>query len=105
MPLAVRVPPLAAGERFSARYTVVCLVDHREFLVRKLGPADVLAAFAARGLHADVRNLELGDFLWVAKERDGPGEYVLDYVCERKRVDDLSLSIQSSRCGVHWCWS
>ncbi|GAQ86265.1 putative endonuclease containing ERCC4 domain [Klebsormidium nitens] len=97
VPLAVRVPPLAAGERFDARYMVVCLVDHREFLVRKLSSGDVLAAFAAHGLHADVRNLELGDFLWVAKERDGPGEYVLDYVCERKRVDDLSLSIQSSR--------
>jgi crossover junction endonuclease MUS81 len=99
--LDVRTPPLLDNERFGDRYDVVCLIDQREYMVRKAGTsAPVVAEFQGKGLICEVRSLELGDFLWIAKERGGTSEYVLDYVCERKRVDDLILSIQSNRSGL-----
>ncbi|XP_069750026.1 crossover junction endonuclease MUS81 isoform X1 [Narcine bancroftii] len=55
----------------------------------------------------DVRKLHVGDFLWVARERVQPlpgqpnksraREVVLDYVVERKRMDDLCGSIVDGR--------
>ncbi|KAJ3035308.1 Crossover junction endonuclease mus81 [Rhizophlyctis rosea] len=44
------------------------------------------------------RALELGDFLWVAKERYGEQrEVVLNHIVERKRMDDLVASIKDGR--------
>lgn len=55
----------------------------------------------------DVRKLNVGDFLWVARERVTPvpgqlrppvgKELVLDYIIERKRMDDLCGSIIDGR--------
>uniref|UniRef100_A0A667YQU8 Crossover junction endonuclease MUS81 n=1 Tax=Myripristis murdjan TaxID=586833 RepID=A0A667YQU8_9TELE len=55
----------------------------------------------------DIRKLNVGDFLWVAREkvapvpgqlRPPPGrELVLDYIIERKRMDDLCGSIIDGR--------
>lgn len=59
------------------------------------------------GVNFDIRKLNVGDFLWVAREkvRPIPGrlhlpparELVLDYVVERKRKDDLAGSIKDGR--------
>ncbi|KAM7436322.1 Crossover junction endonuclease mus81 [Porites harrisoni] len=59
------------------------------------------------GVQFDVRKLQLGDFLWVARERTTPTpgclsvpvarELVLDYIAERKRMDDLCCSITDGR--------
>ncbi|KAK2553821.1 Crossover junction endonuclease MUS81 [Acropora cervicornis] len=59
------------------------------------------------GVQFDVRKLQLGDFLWVARERTiptpgclsvpVPRELVLDYIVERKRMDDLCGSIIDGR--------
>ncbi|XP_020631790.1 crossover junction endonuclease MUS81-like [Orbicella faveolata] len=59
------------------------------------------------GVQFDVRKLQLGDFLWVARERTVPTpgclsvpvarELVLDYIIERKRMDDLCGSIIDGR--------
>ncbi|KAJ8007970.1 hypothetical protein DPEC_G00099870 [Dallia pectoralis] len=55
----------------------------------------------------DIRKLNVGDFLWVARERVSPvqgqlrppqgRELVLDYIIERKRMDDLCGSIIDGR--------
>ncbi|XP_061524738.1 crossover junction endonuclease MUS81 isoform X2 [Phycodurus eques] len=50
----------------------------------------------------DVRKLNVGDFLWVAREKVTPSsglarELVLDYIVERKRMDDLCGSIIDGR--------
>ncbi|CAL4117761.1 unnamed protein product, partial [Meganyctiphanes norvegica] len=55
----------------------------------------------------DVRKLHVGDFLWVAREKQltyggtgvlsQPRELVLPYVIERKRMDDLASSIKDGR--------
>ncbi|XP_070710847.1 crossover junction endonuclease MUS81 [Pempheris klunzingeri] len=59
------------------------------------------------GVNFDVRKLNVGDFLWVAREKVAPvpgqlrapagRELVLDYVIERKRMDDLCGSIIDGR--------
>ena len=50
----------------------------------------------------ETRHLVLGDFAWVARERDPdfgvePRELMLPYVVERKRTDDLWSSIKDRR--------
>ncbi|XP_044038846.1 crossover junction endonuclease MUS81 [Siniperca chuatsi] len=59
------------------------------------------------GVTFDVRKLNVGDFLWVAREKVTPvpgqlrapagRELVLDYIIERKRMDDLCGSIIDGR--------
>ncbi|KAM7366527.1 hypothetical protein PAMP_015963 [Pampus punctatissimus] len=59
------------------------------------------------GVKFDVRKLNVGDFLWVAREKVAPvpgqlraptgRELVLDYIIERKRMDDLCGSIIDGR--------
>ncbi|XP_072232217.1 crossover junction endonuclease MUS81 [Leuresthes tenuis] len=59
------------------------------------------------GVHFDIRKLNVGDFLWVAREKVAPlpgqlrapagKELVLDYIIERKRMDDLCGSIIDGR--------
>lgn len=44
-----------------------------------------------------VRNLKVGDFLWIAKDKFSNEELVLPYVVERKRMDDLARSIIDGR--------
>ncbi|KAL7880290.1 hypothetical protein SRHO_G00025440 [Serrasalmus rhombeus] len=73
------------------------------------------------GVTFDIRKLNVGDFLWVAREKVTPvpgqlrppvaKELVLDYIIERKRMDDLCGSIMDGRfreqkfrlkrCGLH----
>ncbi len=45
-----------------------------------------------------VKHLEVGDFLWMLKTPLGE-ELVLDYIIERKRMDDLEGSIVDKRYG------
>lgn len=48
----------------------------------------------------EVRRLSAGDFLWICRVSTGTtgdNEYVLPYVVERKRMDDLAGSIRDGR--------
>lgn len=67
----------------------------------------LLPELMKNGVTMDVRKLQVGDFLWVAREKLTPKigqlkmperrEVVLDYVVERKRMDDLCSSMQDGR--------
>lgn len=102
--LPIRAPPRLLGAdrnaRFREHFDVILLVDNREQFSRVNGSriaGDVLAELNAEaGVVAEQRSLETGDALWIARRRSNPTEeYVLDYVLERKRVDDLAGSIRS----------
>jgi len=75
-------------------YTIQFIMDNREIhaqvdrdrLEREIGQG---------GIDYSVRSLDVGDALWVAK--CGSEEYVLDYIVERKRMDDLVGSIHDGR--------
>ncbi|KAH8884551.1 endonuclease [Thozetella sp. PMI_491] len=86
-------------------FTVQLLLDQRE--IRAKTDRDYMAQeLAKRGCTPLVRSLELGDALWVAKVHDAGflarhgaegDEVVLDYIVERKRLDDLIGSIKDGR--------
>ena len=115
---AFRLPPLPPGARFADVYDVVLLVDNREQFGSRGGQSrsegrleHVRQLSRAHGVRAEVTRLECGDATWVARCRagnpsfggceysggDGTGDYVLDFVLERKRLDDLSISIKDDR--------
>lgn len=71
-------------------YEIVMIIDQREKIV-------IEAPFKT-----ETRTLACGDFLWVARPKDvAPNDktkdLVLDFVVERKRLDDLSSSIFDGR--------
>lgn len=41
--------------------------------------------------------LPVGDGIWIARHKYDGSEYVLDFIVERKKVDDLRLSIRDNR--------
>ncbi len=53
------------------------------------------------GVKYEVSKLNIGDFAWIARSKSNRGmqstDIVLDYIVERKRVDDLCQSIIDGR--------
>ena len=86
-------------------FTVHLVLDNRE--VRTKDDRDYIAdELKKKGAKPLVRPLELGDFLWVAKchdpnllsrYREEGSEICLDWIVERKRLDDLVGSITDGR--------
>lgn len=80
------------------QFEVVLAVDTRE-KGRKNDKGIIQQKLTAMGVEVVVRPLPLGDFLWIAREKALPvpgqlclptrSELVLEYVVERKRMDDL----------------
>ncbi|KAK3310622.1 ERCC4 domain-containing protein [Chaetomium strumarium] len=86
-------------------FTVELVLDNRE--IRAKTDRDYMQEeLAKRGIEPTVRSLELGDVLWVARCKN-PGwldrvgaegdEVVLDWIVERKRLDDLIGSLRDGR--------
>eukprot|EP00897_Mesotaenium_endlicherianum_P002751 jgi/Mesen1/2503/ME000159S01625 len=91
-------PPVA----FEQAYDVVLLVDHREQFQHTTRDRTSLDQVVEKlrvthSLTVEVRSLPVGDVMWLARHRHTRQEYVLDYVLERKRVDDLWASIKEKR--------
>ncbi|KAI1382196.1 crossover junction endonuclease MUS81 [Hypoxylon crocopeplum] len=86
-------------------FEVQLVLDVRE--VRAKTDRDYMQnELAKRGVNPTMRSLELGDALWVAKCNDANflsrhgaegDEVVLDYIVERKRLDDLIGSVKDGR--------
>ncbi|XP_036452479.1 crossover junction endonuclease MUS81 isoform X1 [Colossoma macropomum] len=114
-------PPL--GEcLLPGSYDIVLCVDFIETTGGNTARKQELVKELQRnGVTFDIRKLNVGDFLWVAREKVTPvpgqlrppvaKELVLDYIIERKRMDDLCGSIMDGRfreqkfrlkrCGLH----
>lgn len=86
-------------------FTIELILDTRE--VRTSTDRDYIAnELIKKGITPQVRALELGDAMWVAKCRDptflarygeDSDEVMLDWIVERKRLDDLIGSIKDGR--------
>eukprot|EP00268_Persea_americana_P005454 TRINITY_DN11833_c0_g1_i20.p1 TRINITY_DN11833_c0_g1~~TRINITY_DN11833_c0_g1_i20.p1 ORF type:complete len:278 (+),score=36.99 TRINITY_DN11833_c0_g1_i20:1155-1988(+) len=48
-------------------------------------------------IQIEVRRLPVGDGIWIARHKQLDEEYVLDFIVERKEVDDLRMSIRDNR--------
>eukprot|EP01132_Coremiostelium_polycephalum_P001165 gene1165-1475_t len=74
---------------------ILCIIDNRE--VKSLTERDyIVTKLKEFKINSEVRKLEVGDFLWIGLTEDDQ-EWVLNYIVERKRVDDLSSSIMDGR--------
>ena len=101
---AQRMPPLTNGRLFSEEYDTVLLIDGREQYFRMTGSAgrnESLVTHVERirnsNCNAEIRTLPIGDVLWIARRKDNPREeYVLDYIIERKALQDLIQAVKGS---------
>ncbi|KAL7027913.1 hypothetical protein ACKWTF_005654 [Chironomus riparius] len=76
-------------------YEVMLLIDVGE---SKTVSSEIKTKLQEQGVKSDIRKLHVGDFLWIAKHKtEKSKEYVLPYIIERKRLDDLSSSIKDGR--------
>ncbi|XP_060557724.1 crossover junction endonuclease MUS81-like isoform X2 [Ruditapes philippinarum] len=89
-------------------FDIVLCIDNAEFYgASKGGSKTLLPDLIKNGIDCDLRKLHVGDLLWIAKEKckavqgqlsRPPGrELVLDYIIERKRMDDLVSSCIDGR--------
>lgn len=79
-------------------YDVVLCIDTTETTGGGKMKKEMADKLLKSGLTIDVRKLQLGDFLWIAKEKFGQQrELLLDFIIERKRMDDLASSIVDGR--------
>lgn len=89
-------------------FDVFLVMDHRETLAKGTAASEARAVGAAADFETSLRQhhgiatmsraLQLGDALWIARDRqDATREVVLDFICERKRMDDLHSSIRDGR--------
>lgn len=103
---------VAEFELAGGTFDVVLCVDNTETAGGGAGGRKTLKEETVRhlqrcGVNYDRRNLNIGDFLWIARERveEVPGQYhqreprelVLPYIVERKRLDDLWQSVKDGR--------
>jgi crossover junction endonuclease MUS81 len=84
----------------SGSYEIILVLDTRE-IESKSNRDRFAEKLEAKGVKLETRALRLGDVLWIARKLDGMGgeedECVLDYVLERKRLDDLCASMRDNR--------
>ncbi|XP_078179361.1 restriction endonuclease, type II-like superfamily protein isoform X2 [Carex rostrata] len=90
------MPPYRPGERFCETYDVILILDEREnFGSRFRKVVDNISS--QFHIPVEVRRLPVGDGLWIAHHKQSKKEYVLDFIVERKNVDDLRGSIRDNR--------
>lgn len=105
VPDVSELPSFAPIKLIPGSFTVELVLDNREVRA-KTDRVYMQQELAKRGVTPSVRALELGDALWVARCKQpgwlaGQGaegdEVVLDWIVERKRLDDLCGSIRDGR--------
>uniref|UniRef100_A0A1D1ZA70 Crossover junction endonuclease MUS81 n=1 Tax=Anthurium amnicola TaxID=1678845 RepID=A0A1D1ZA70_9ARAE len=93
---SLAMPPCSPGIRFEDTYDVILVLDDRE----NLGSRFCKMVDGIRSqfqIQVEARRLPVGDGIWVARHRHLSHEYVLDFIVERKRIDDLCSSIRDNR--------
>ena len=77
-------------------FDIVLILDNRE--IRNRGDRSFFILELEKcGIKVETRALELGDTLWIAKERLTGMEIILDYLVERKTMADLVASVKDGR--------
>lgn len=77
-------------------YEIVLIIDTRE--VRSQTERDFFQkTLSNSGIKCEVLPLSVGDGIWIARNHVTGEEVVLNYIFERKRIDDLAFSIRDGR--------
>lgn len=96
---SLALPPLDVGESFEEAYEVILILDDREhFASRGSRSSKLIDNISSQfKIKVEVRRLPVGDSIWIARHKQFHSEYVLDFIVERKKVDDLRSSIRDNR--------
>ncbi|XP_020274392.1 crossover junction endonuclease MUS81 isoform X2 [Asparagus officinalis] len=90
------MPPRSFGENFEETYDVILILDDREnFGSRSRKVVDNIRSQFK--VFVEIRRLPVGDGIWIVRHKQSNKEYVLDFIVERKKVDDLCSSIRDNR--------
>ncbi|KAL0923106.1 hypothetical protein M5K25_007151 [Dendrobium thyrsiflorum] len=93
---SLAMPPSMLGEKFEEIYDVILILDDRENLGSRSGKiVDMIQS--QFNILVEVRRLPVGDGIWIVRHKKSLTEYVLDFIVERKKVDDLYSSIKDNR--------
>ncbi|RDX83056.1 Crossover junction endonuclease MUS81 [Mucuna pruriens] len=95
----LNVPPLSLGERFEDAYDIILVLDDREqFATQGSRSRKIIDNIRNQfKIQIEVRRLPVGDGIWLARHKTLDSEYVLDFIVERKKIDDLRSSIRDNR--------
>ncbi|KAK9741951.1 hypothetical protein RND81_03G139300 [Saponaria officinalis] len=93
----LRMPPLKYLEKFEEAYKVILVLDDREHFIRSNSRNIIQKIGREFKIEIQVRRLPVGDGIWIARHKQLHTEYVLDFIVERKNVDDLRSSIRDNR--------
>ncbi|CDK27678.1 unnamed protein product [Kuraishia capsulata CBS 1993] len=80
----------------SGDFSVVLLLDNRE-IKSKDNRGFFGNTLQRMGVTNETRALSIGDAVWIAKHNETGKEAILDFILERKRLDDLLMSIRDGR--------
>ena len=78
------------GSEWDGVWDVVLIVDTSE-------PQDLKYLLSGEGVGFEDRRLECGDFLWMARQQRTGFEVVLNFIIERKQIDDFVQSMTGKR--------
>ncbi|KAL2337113.1 hypothetical protein Fmac_011559 [Flemingia macrophylla] len=95
----LNVPPLSLGERFEDAYDIILILDDREqFATQGSRSRKIIENICSQfKIQIEVRRLPVGDGIWIARHKASNSEYVLDFIVERKKINDLRSSIRDNR--------
>uniref|UniRef100_A0ACD5WPE4 Uncharacterized protein n=1 Tax=Avena sativa TaxID=4498 RepID=A0ACD5WPE4_AVESA len=91
------MPPRHSNEKFLEAYEVVLILDDRETLGPRSRRKFVDNIHSQFHIPVEMKRLPVGDAIWIARHKVLHTEYVLDFIVERKNVDDLVGSIRDNR--------
>ncbi|KAJ0264859.1 ERCC4 domain-containing protein [Hirschfeldia incana] len=93
------LPPLTFGDSFEEAYQVILILDDREQFATKGSRSRKIVDYICSEfkIKIEVRRLPVGDCIWIARHKRLGAEYVLDFIVERKNIDDLRSSIRDNR--------
>ncbi|CAI5760777.1 unnamed protein product [Candida verbasci] len=77
-------------------YEIILYIDNRE--LRSSNERDYYQKRLSLGsIKCEIKTLASGDALWIARNLKTKNESILNFICERKRIDDLCDSIKDGR--------
>ncbi|KAI5002159.1 hypothetical protein ZWY2020_026809 [Hordeum vulgare] len=91
------MPPRQYDESFLDTYEVVLILDDRDTFGPRARRKVVDNIHTQFDVPVEIKHLPVGDALWIARHKKCGMEYVLDFIVERKNVDDLLGSIKDNR--------
>ncbi|CAF4543547.1 unnamed protein product [Rotaria sp. Silwood1] len=91
------IEPKSVQTLKAGSYHIILCIDNAE--ASRPTQKILLENLTKNSINFEVRKLNLGDFLWTVRSNDSDikVEAILDYIIERKRLDDLSKSIIDGR--------